>query len=218
MADETFIYQEVVEAGADAAAVRVSQEVAEVGASAAVTRIAQEVAEVGASASEARISQQAVELGASRSATRIAQLCIELGLGPEITPPADSPVGTFTFDEGPGSEWYLVLQLSDHGNELRDHVLKAVNVTGKVTNALVKFYRYGPGEPIDMGQLTAGSGFTAFVGLDDTNQVETSARFPVNIPNARVSTVRIEGRWTGNGIRDRLDQCVIEAAVRGIRR
>lgn len=202
MADETFIYQEVVEAGADAS----------------TTKVSQEIAEVGAAGSATQISQEMVELGAAGSASKISQLCIELGLGPEVTPPAESPVGTFTFDEGLGNEWFIVLQLSDHGNELRDHVLKAVNVTGKVTNALVKFYRYGPTEAIDMTALEAGSGFTAFVSLDNTAQVETSQRFPVNVSNARVSTIRIEGNWPGTGIRDRVDQAVIEAAIKGVRR
>jgi hypothetical protein len=137
----------------------------------------------------------------------------------EPPPPDIPPIRTVTFDaDGLGNSWYLVQQLADFGFETRDHVLKAVNVTGKVSNASVKFYRYGPTEPVDVSELEDGTGFTAEVPLDDTTEVETSARLNVNIPNARASTIRVEGTWDGTGQRDRLDQTVLEAAQQGIRR
>lgn len=151
----------------------------------------------------------------------ISQFIAELGVATgSIIPPTDTgPTRTVSFDgEGLGETYYLVLQLSDYGGEIRDHVLKAVDITGRFSDARVKLYRYGPTEPVTMSELENGTGYTAVVELDTTTQVELSQRFPVNIPNARMSTIRIEGEWDGNSPRDRIDQAVVEAATQGIRR
>lgn len=202
MADETFIYQAVVEAGADASETKVSQEVVELGASGSTTKISQEV----------------VELGASRSPSKISQLCIELGLGPEIVPPSDSPVGTFTVGAGLGLDWFIALQLSDSGVELRDKVVKPVRITGKTTRGLVKVYGYGPKEDINVAHIEDGIGQKATLSIDDTTQVQQSRRLPVNVKNAMTHTVRVEGVWDGEGIPDRIDEIVYEVARQGIRR
>lgn len=196
-----------------------SQLSGEIAAGDSTARISQEVVETGAGDSNARISQETLETGAADSNARISQLTIELGRGPEVVPPAADETSTFTFDEGLGNEYFIVLQLSDYGDELRDHLVKAFRVTGKVTNAKVKIYKYGPLENVEMSDLETGTNSaTGAIILSDTTAVQQSRRFPVNVKNAKGSTIRIEGNWPGTGDRDRVDEVVIEAARQGVRR
>lgn len=204
MADNTDISQAISEIGADVGSAQISQLIAEIASE--------------ASGGAAQISQEVIEIGANASTAVISQLTIELGRGPEVIPPADTPVGAFTFDEGLGNTWFIVPQLSDSGIELRDKVVKPFRVTGKVSNARGKIYRYGPTENIDIDAIEAGTGYATVVPLIDTTQVVQSKRHPVNVPNAMLHTIRIEGQWDGTGERDRIDEIIYEVAQQGIRR
>ncbi len=218
MADNTDISQSIGEVGAEASNAQVSQLSGEAGVDAGTAQVSQVAGELGAGASTAQISQAPIELGASASAAVISQLTIELGRGPEVIPPDESPVDTFTFGAGLGNPWFIALQLSDSGVELRDKVVKPVRVTAKTTRGLVKVYGYGPKEDINPEDLESGLNHKATLSLTDTTQVQQSGRLPVNVKNIMTHTVRVEGIWDGLGIPDRIDEIVYEVAGQGIRR
>lgn len=221
MADTSFISQEALEAAPDDATAAISQEAIEAGADSATAFISQEALEVGANSARSYISQLAVEAGANSARDYISQLCIEYATGDTIPPPPPGPsTSTFTFDEGEEAvEWWIIPQLTDSGVELRDKVVKAVRVTGKVTSANAKVYRYGPTDPVVVSDLEDGlNSATGAVTLSNTTNVAQSQRLPVNVPNAMLSTVRIAGTWSGTGIRDRVDEILYELAQQGVRR
>ena len=142
------------------------------------------------------------------------------------TPPPIPPVGTGTFafdvgEGGLGSTWYLIPQLSDEGIELRDKVVKSVRVTGKVSNANIKVYGFGPLADVDIASMEAGtSSITGPIDLPDTTRVQQSQRFQVNCGNLMTSTVRVEGRWDASdgSDPDQIHEIAIESAQQGIRR
>lgn len=144
------------------------------------------------------------------------QECIQSGCGAPPSPPPSS--GTFTFDSGLGNKWFLALQLSDSGIELRDKVIKALRATGKFSNARIKVYAYGPLEDILVDDIELGTNAKCEVLLPDTTQVQQSRRFQINVKNAMNHTIRIEGEWDGTGMRDRIDELIYEIARQGVRR
>lgn len=205
MADETDISQFITEVAADASEAQVSQL----------------VVEVAADASEAQIAQLAIEVAANASGVQIAQLTIELALGSLVPPPPPGPdTSTFVFDEGEATvEWWIVPQLTDSGVELRDKVVKAVRVTGLVTDADVKVYTYGPSDPVVVGDLEDGiNSVTGAIPLPDTTNVAQSPRLTANCSNAMLSTVRVAGTYAGTGPRNRVDEILYELAQQGVRR
>jgi hypothetical protein len=220
VADQTDISQFIPELGAETGSAQVSQVAPEVGADSSSAQISQLIAEasVGPADSPAEISQLAIESGPSASTAIISQLTIELGRGPEVLPPADSPIGTFTVGAGLGLDWYIALQLSDSGVELRDKVVKPIRLIAKTTRGLVKGYGYGPKEDINVADIEDGVNQKVTLAIADTTQVQVSPRLPWNIKNAMVHTVRVEGIWDGEGIPDRIDEIVYEVARQGIRR
>lgn len=217
MADNTDISQAIPETGADSSSAQLSQSISESGSDESRAQISQAISETGAAASTAQISQLPIESGASASAAIISQLTIELGRDVGTSPPG-AAAGTFAFDEGGGVEWWIIPQLTDSSVELRDKVIKAVRVTGLVTNADVKVYTYGPGRPMVVSDLEDGLNARAMRTLPDTTEVTQSPRRTVNCPNAMLSTVRVAGVWDGEGPRNRVDEIVYEVAQQGVRR
>lgn len=218
MADNNDISQLAAEAGADSSSASVTQDVTETGAAESNAVVSQDSAEIGAGASTAFVSQLPSEIGANKSSGIISQVTLEYGRGPEVVPPADSPTDTFTFDEGLGNDWFIALQLSDSGDELRDKVVKSLRVTGKVTSCLAKVYGYGPLENINVGDIEQGIGQRVAVSLPNTTQVQQSKRHQINVPHSMTHTIRIEGHDFGNGERDRIDEVVMEISRQGVRR
>lgn len=152
----------------------------------------------------------------------ISQFIAEIGVpsGSVVPPSGPRPVTTSVFDgEGLGNEWWIALQLTDSGDELRDKNIKPFRVTGKGSNRVAKFYRYGPEDDVDVSAIEAGTGFTVEADVPDAaTHVERSARLGLNVPNAMTWTCRLQGEWDGTGIRDRVDEISIEVARQGIRR
>lgn len=132
-------------------------------------------------------------------------------------------VRTEVFDEGEGSEYYLVALITDSGDELRSNNVKSVRTTGRRTNASAMVYGYDVNDPINVEDLEAGvRSSTRMVtrpqAFRDSTDVAQSERKPVNISNAVLWTVRLEGDDTGNEERDRIDEIVCEVAKQGVRR
>lgn len=128
-------------------------------------------------------------------------------------------VSTKVFDEGLGNTWYMVGQISDSGDELRAKTVKALRVTGKLTAASAKIYGYEPTEDVNVDDLEDGTNSeTGAVALVDTDRVAQSERWQVNVPNAVLHTIRVEGEWDGVGDPDRIDEVVYEVADHGNRK
>lgn len=130
----------------------------------------------------------------------------------------DPTVGTYRFDDGIGTAWYLCPPVSDSGDELRDIVVKPVHVTGRLTNASFIIYGYQPTEEIDVAAIEAGTGGkTNAKTLPNSTSVKRSARVPINVPNCSTFTIRLAGDCSENPL-DRIDEIVIEIARQGVRR
>ena len=126
---------------------------------------------------------------------------------------------TERFDAGEGTQWYIVPPVVDSGDELRSKVIKAIRVTGKRTNANAKCYGYDVNSSINVTDLEDGTNSsTGAIPLADSTQVAQSKRHEINVKNAVLSTVRIDGDDTGETTRDRVDEIVIEQAIQGARR
>ena len=220
MADISSISQLGATVGADDAQTDVSQAAALVAADDAGTTVSQAAPLVAADDAVTFVSQAAATVGADDAATFISQFVLLVGRGPEVVPPADSPSSTFVFDEGLGESWYIVPQLTDSGIEERDKVVKSVSVRGKVTNASFGVFGQGATNDVDVAAIEAGNinSLTGVRALPNTTLVQQSKRYPVNAHNITNHTVRVQGRWDGTGMRDRIDEIVYEVAIQGARR
>lgn len=144
----------------------------------------------------------------------------------EEPPPPDPPkvVRTSRFDgnetgSGARSHYWLAPQPTDSGDELRSKNVKSLRLTGKVTNASAQVYGYDVGQPINVADVEQGqNASTRRQRFPDTEHVSQSARKQVNVPNAVLWTVRIQGTWEGDDQKDRIDEIVIEVAKQGVRR
>lgn len=128
--------------------------------------------------------------------------------------------GTFQFNGGSGSSvsGYLAPQYSDYGVSLRDHVVKAVKVTGELASADIKVYGAGATQTVDVAALEAGTSALATQSITtSTSAVAVSARYQLNCPNLELSTVRVAFTYPGSGT-NRIDELVVEAAQQGVRR
>ena len=136
-----------------------------------------------------------------------------------ISPLSFGSTTTKRFDAGTGNTYYLIPQLSDSGIELRDKVIKAVRITGKFNAANFKLYAYGATEGINLSDLELGlNSKTGAVAIPNSTLVTQTRRFQVNVSGAALHTIRIEGTWAGEGIKDRIDEIVYEIAEMGARR
>jgi len=130
-------------------------------------------------------------------------------------------VRTYQWDVPSGSPvaWRGAAQFSDNGSEQRNSCVKAVTVTAKTTSGSFGVFGAGPTEAVPVSSLASGNSasITGAVSIPDASNVSVSQRFQVNCPNLRVSTVQVEGTYSGAGTRDRLDEVVIEHVVQGCR-
>lgn len=152
----------------------------------------------------------------------ISQFVVELlaPFGEQPPPPPVTPEArTMRFDAGLGSDWWVVAQITDSGDNLRDKCVKSFVATGKMTVPQFSIYAKGPQKNIDVAAMEAGTGSaTGKKPLPTTTEVQRTARRQLNVPNAMLWTWRLEGIWNGEGIPDRVDEVVIETAAQGIRR
>lgn len=196
---------------------RISQDVNLIGADGATSSISQDVNLVGADGATPAISQFNAAVGADSAAGAISQFVLLVSTGPLVPPPA--AVRAFTFDAGNRSHYWLALAPTDSGDELRSKTVKAGRVTGKVTNASFQIYKWDVGEPIDVSEVEAGTNAaTRPQRLPDVPQVTQSARKQVNVPNAVLHLMRVQGTWEGDEIKDSIHEICYEQARQGVRR
>lgn len=148
----------------------------------------------------------------------ISQVALEV-MTPFVEVPTTTGIGTERFDSGNGTAWMVTAQISDAGNELRSKVIKSGRVTGKLTNASFRIYGYDINDPINVADIEAGiNSSTNAITLPDSTQVAQSPRKQVNVKNAVLATIRVEGDCTGEDIMDRVDEVIYEQADQGVRR
>ena len=128
-------------------------------------------------------------------------------------------VQTTRFDAGEGSDYYLVAPITDSASELRSKTIKAAHATGRFTDASLMIYSYDVEAGINMDDLESGDNSTSGpVPITDSTMVAQSARATLNIPNACLHTIRIEGSDVGQSVRDEIHEIVYEVAIAGVRR
>jgi len=124
---------------------------------------------------------------------------------------------TERFDAGEGTPWFITPPVVSSG--LRDDIIKAVRVQGKLTAAHFMVYKWGPNEVIDVDAIDAGTGSaTGAMALADTTGVALSKRYQINVKNAMEHTIRVDGDCTDTGRLDRVDLIEYERAQMGARR
>jgi hypothetical protein len=183
-----------------------------------VTKLGEE-ALVNAGGAAVRVTKlgQEAAVHAPLANVRVTKLGVEVLRSVNVVPSATS--GTFRFDAGLGTSWYLVPQLTDSGVELRDKVVKAFRATGKMTVPQFSVYGYGPEDEVNVTAIENGTDSnTGKIALPDSALVVQSPRQQVNVPNSVLHTIRLEGVWDGEGIPDRIDEIVYEVAQQGVRR
>jgi len=131
-------------------------------------------------------------------------------------------IQTLRFDQVAGTQvdWAMAAPFSDNGVELRSHCVKRVRITGDTTVGTFGVFGAQPTQVVDVVALEAGnaSSLTGAIALPNTAGVAYGAQFQVNCSNLNVSTIQIEGQFSGSGELDRVDEIAIEAAEIGCRR
>jgi hypothetical protein len=126
---------------------------------------------------------------------------------------------TYRFDTGSDSvSYYLAMQFSDSGDELRAKQVGGFRVTGKVTNGSLKVYGARPTEDIPVSDLAAGTNALATLSLSNNTSVKEGAYLKAKVKDLKQHTVRIEGTFSGSGDRDRIEEIVYEYEVVGSRK
>jgi len=125
---------------------------------------------------------------------------------------------TMRIGTGNGNAYYAVAPLTDSGNEERSKTLTAMRATGKFTNVSLQAYGYDVETPINITDLEDGANASVTVAISDSTEVAQSARQQINVANAVLHTVRIEGDDTGEATRDRLDELLVTGSIMGVRR
>jgi hypothetical protein len=128
-------------------------------------------------------------------------------------------VMTKRFDDGEGSQWFMVAPVVDSDNELRSKTIVAAHAMGRFTNANMQMYTWDVTEGVNLNDLEAGTNSsTGDIPIDDSTEVAQSVREPMNCKNAVLSTIRIEGDDRGQTVRDEIHELVVEQAIQGVRR
>jgi hypothetical protein len=130
---------------------------------------------------------------------------------------------TIRFAAGNGSRYYFVSQVTDSGDELRSKTIKTVRQIGRRTNVSATVYGYDVEQGISIADLENGTRsntrmITRPQELEDSTEISQSRRKPIDVKNAVLSAVRLEGDDRGQTERDRIDEIVLEQAVQGVRR
>lgn len=155
------------------------------------------------------------------SQIEVSQLVIEVMSPFTGSPPPTTESSTMRFDAGNGSEWWLLAQLSDSGQELRSKVVKDPYIIGRTTNGHLRVYRFDVGQEIDIEAMEDDerlSGASRSRPIPDKSEVTQSAMIKTNVTNASMHTIRVSGDDTDQPVRDRLDQICYQIAQQGVRR
>lgn len=131
-------------------------------------------------------------------------------------------IDTFRFDTESSEEipYYIAWQYSDGGSENRDKIVRSLFATGKLTNGEASIHGSGSGQDVDVTalELSNSNSASGTIPLGTSTNVKQFERVQLCCPNLNLVTARISGTWDGVGMRDRVDEVVVEVAVQGVRR
>lgn len=150
---------------------------------------------------------------------------VMLGYFHEIPPTDTFGIDTWEFDTPEPLEidrdpidYYIAWQMMDDGAENRNKKIDAIRITGKGKSLVVQIHAASPGGVINKADLESGSNARAAVLFDDSTAVTRYERKKRKIKNLSIWTARYSGTWDGTGIRDRLDELVIEGSLAGTKK
>lgn len=118
--------------------------------------------------------------------------------------------------------WYLIWQISDDGMENQSKQVHSIRPSGKFTSMAVQIHGAKPGQPVSVENMENGTGtaeptayFSGSMAFDDSSLPTRYLPRMVKIRNLGVYAVRIAGTWDGLGIKDRLEEVVLEVSTHG---
>lgn len=126
---------------------------------------------------------------------------------------------TYRFETGNDPvSWHFAPVFSDSGDSQRvKNIGPGVYVSGKVTRGKLKFYVAGSRQTIPVTDLEDGVNPRFSIPVDNDGVLEGGRR-QLNVRNAKLHTVRLEGTWDGVAEKDRIEDINYEAHVYGARR
>jgi hypothetical protein len=133
-------------------------------------------------------------------------------------------VRTYRWDDeraGQSVTYYLAWQFSDWGVEDRPKAVKGIGVVAQMANGgVASIHGAEPGEAISVANLESGPVLSKSGGIAlGVMATPTQGNFfELDVDNLKQFTVRLDATWPGNTQRDRVDEVVIDAVVRGARR
>jgi hypothetical protein len=117
--------------------------------------------------------------------------------------------------------YYLIWQISDDGMENQSKAIKAVRPSGKFTDMVVQVHGAKPGQQISVTNMEDGAAtesgayFSGDIAFADTTAPTRYLERKVKIRDLAVYALRISGEWDGTGIKDRLEELVVEMETHG---
>lgn len=118
--------------------------------------------------------------------------------------------------------WYLVWQISDDGTENMSKQIHSIRPSGKFTEMHVQVHGAKPGQIISIANMENGDNatdgqayFSGNIPFGNTAKPTRYLERRVSLKNLAVYALRISGTWNGSGIKDRLEELVIEISTHG---
>jgi hypothetical protein len=126
---------------------------------------------------------------------------------------------TYRFGEGTGGAaipWYLVWQPTDDGLENASKQIHSFRATGKFTSANIQVHGARPGGAISLSNMETGTGsISGNISVPNTTVNTRYLEIPCRIKNLGIYAIRLSGTWSGSGVKERLDELIIELSSHG---
>lgn len=113
---------------------------------------------------------------------------------------------------------YIVWQPTDDGMESMSKVIHSVRPQGKFTSMKVQIHGAKPGEDLNIADMEAGTNYIAEIAFTDTDEITRYLLKNTKIKNLANYALRLSCTWDGVGVKDRLDELVVEVGVHGRKR
>jgi hypothetical protein len=96
--------------------------------------------------------------------------------------------------------------------------VRAVRANGKYTDAVIMLYAWDSAEAIDLTNAEAGTNPQISISIGTSTNIEATARFPCNMPNAFLFTARFSTTYDGVSDQDQCNGVLLEFMGSGPRR
>jgi hypothetical protein len=112
-------------------------------------------------------------------------------------------------------DYFIAWQMMDNSAEARNKVVKFARITAKAGSPVLKIFAASPGDEISIDDIEDGANARATVNFPTTTEITRSERKKLQIKNLSIWTAHYSGTWDGTGMKDRLDELVLEGNVHG---